>query len=84
MKKVKREGRGAGSECLQWVGSASKVIHVGNWATAVSDEGEGLMAIYVLLFLIKKATSMTVFLRSDASSQFDLSFNYLQRTRAPT
>lgn len=27
---------------------------------------------------------MTVFLRPDASSQFDLSFNYLQRTRAPT
>ena len=35
------EGRGAGSECLQWVGLASKrVIHVGNWVTAVSDEGE--------------------------------------------
>lgn len=35
------DGRGAGSECLQWVGSASKrVIHVGNWVTAVSDEGE--------------------------------------------
>ena len=35
------EGRGAGSECLQWVELASKrVIHVGNWVTAVSDEGE--------------------------------------------
>lgn len=38
----------------------------------------------VTVLIKKKLNSMTVFLRSDASSQFDLSFNYLQRTRAPT
>ena len=38
----------------------------------------------VTVLIKKKINSMTVFLRSDVCSQFDLSFNYLQRTRAPT